>query len=403
MVIVTAVPRPTAPPPGPHTAPAGVQVNMADVAARAGVSTATVSRALRGLPGVGAPTRARIEAIATELSYVVSPEASALSRRETGRIAVVVARLDVWFYSSMLAAIQRTLHAAGVDVLLYLVEDERQRRDFFEDLPSRRKVDGVVLIALPLAPAEIERLDLLGVDVVVAGGRLRELPRVEVDDRAIGALATHHLLDLGHRRIGMVRTSDTDGSAWSADRRRLAGFRDALRLRGLDPDPSYVVAEPFSGRAGARGLSRLLDLPEPPTAVFAYSDELAVGVLAEAHARGLAVPGDLSVMGVDGHPLGETFGLTTVDQRVEAQGSAAARLTLARLAGDAVEPPQIGVELVVRRTTGPPADLTPGGGAPTQPFSSVVGPAAGVALGPAGPSSGPPDSLSGEPATAWSG
>ncbi len=175
---------------------------MADVARRAGVSIATVSRALRDVPGVSDATRLRIRAIADELSYVVSPEASGLARRETGRVAVVVPRIDIWFYATMLASIERVLRAADLDVLVYQVDGEDERVRFFEQLPARRKVDAAVLIALPLREREVDRLDLLGVEVVVAGGRLRDHPRVEVDDHD----------DRADRDAATCSTSATAGS-----------------------------------------------------------------------------------------------------------------------------------------------------------------------------------------------
>src|SRR5687768_8976127 len=115
---------------------------MADVARRAGVSTATVSRALRDVPGVSPSTRMRIKEIADELSYVVSPEASRLSRGGTGRIAVVVPKIQIWFYASMLAGIDAALAEAEMDVLVYQVDGEEQRTRFFQQLPVRRKVDA---------------------------------------------------------------------------------------------------------------------------------------------------------------------------------------------------------------------------------------------------------------------
>ena len=154
------------------------EINMADVARRAGVSTATVSRALRDVPGVSDRTRARIKQIADELSYVISPEASRLSRGGTGRIAVVVPKIDLWFYATMLSSIETVLCDAEMDVLIYQVDGREQRARFFQQLPARRKVDAVVLTALPVLRDEVERLDLMGVQVVVAGGRLRDYPHV---------------------------------------------------------------------------------------------------------------------------------------------------------------------------------------------------------------------------------
>ena len=220
----------------PTTAPRVGDVNMADVAREAGVSLATVSRALRDVPGVSPSTRDRIRQIASELSYVVSPEASRLARRETGRVAIVVPRTDIWFYGTML---QRhgpaSLREVDLDVLVYQVDGEEQRMRFLRELPARRKVDAVILTALPMRQSEVDRLELLGVHVVIAGGRVRDYPHVEVDDFEVGRLAVQHLLDLGHRAIAMIRTSDAEGAAWSSDLQRVRAWRETHDRRRLSP------------------------------------------------------------------------------------------------------------------------------------------------------------------------
>ncbi len=332
------------------------EINMSDVASRAGVSIATVSRALRGLPGVSEATRRRVREIADELSYVVSPEASRLSGGATGRIAVVVPRVDMWFYSTMLASIDEVLSEADLDVLLYQVDGEEQRNRFFRDLPARRKVDAVVLIALPVLQAEAQRLDLMGVNVVVAGGRIGNHPHVQVDDHRAAHQAVNHLIDLGHRRIAMIRTSDTEGAFWSSDAERSRGYQDAMKGAGLAVNPDHLVPVPFGSDAGAVGMARLLALENPPTAVFAYSDELALGALHHLLDWGLTVPGQMSVIGVDGHPLAEVFNLSTVAQSVREQGRLAGQMALDLLGGRVLERSEIVVptQLVVRGSTGPP-------------------------------------------------
>jgi len=333
------------------------EVNMADVADRARVSIATVSRALRGLPGVSESTRQRVLDVADELSYVISPEASRLARRETGRIGVVVRRFDSWFYATMLTSIEETLREADLDVLVYQLDDERQRTRFFRELPARRKVDAVLLVALPARGHEAERLGLMGVEVIVAGGQLGEFPRVTVDDHALSVAAVTHLTDLGHRRIGMIRPHDTMASVWSADLQRFGGYRRGLELAGLPADRALAVREGYDALAGQRGIDRLLALPDPPTAVFCYSDELAVGATVELSRRGLRVPEDISLLGVDGHPLAQLHGLTTIDQHVTEQGRLAAELSVALLRGEAPEHGHIEVawDFVDRGSTAPPA------------------------------------------------
>lgn len=331
------------------------EANMADVARAARVSIATVSRALRDVPGVSQTTRDRIRRVAEELSYVVSPEASALSRGQTGRVAIVVPRLDAWFYSVMIASMAPLLRAAELDMLVFQVEGEEERSRFMRELPARRKADAVILTALPMAQDEVDRLDLMGVHVVVAGGSVRDFPHVRVDDLEAGRLAVRHLVDLGHRRIAMIRTSDTDGTTWPSDVLRVRAWRETLTGAGIEPVEELLVTEDYDAAAGARAMARLLAVPEPPTAVFAYSDELAIAAIAHARSVGVRVPEDLSVVGVDGHPFTELLGVTTVDQDVAGQGRIAAELAVRLIEGLPVTSIEQPVRLVDRGSTAPPA------------------------------------------------
>ena len=334
-------------------APAG-EANMADVARAARVSIATVSRALRDVPGVSPPTRDRIRRVAEELSYVVFPEASALSRGQTGRVAIVVPRLDAWFYSVMIASMAPLLRDAELDMLVFQVEGEEQRSRFMRELPARRKADAVILTALPMAQDEVDRLDLMGVHVVVAGGSVRDFPHVRVDDLRAGRLAVRHLVELGHRRIAMIRTSDTDGTTWPSDVLRVRAWRETVQAAGLEPLEELLVTEAYDVGAGARAMARLLANDVRPTAVFAYSDELAFAAIAHARSVGVRVPEELSVVGVDGHPLGELLGVTTVDQDVAAQGRVAAELAIRLVSGDGpVADVEVATRLVQRASTGP--------------------------------------------------
>ncbi|WP_460853580.1 LacI family DNA-binding transcriptional regulator [Nocardioides montaniterrae] len=330
------------------------EINMADVAHRAGVSVATVSRAMRGLPGVGAETRTRILEIAEDLAYVISPEASRLSGGQTGRVGVVVPATDVWFYGEMLAAIERRLRAADLDVLLYQVSDPAVRERFFRDLPVRRKVDAVVLIALPLPQHEVDRLDHLGVEVVVAGGRVRDFPYVDIDDRDVARTAVAHLVELGHERIALIRATNYGEIHWAPDVQRLEGYQQGLAAAGIPERPELVVSVTFSPEDGANGVAQLLDLPEPPTAIVCFSDEVAFGALEGVRRRGLRVPEDISVIGIDDHPLAAVLGLTTVRQDVAGQGVMAADMALRRLGHSPVVSVTLPHELVVRSSTGPP-------------------------------------------------
>jgi LacI family repressor for deo operon, udp, cdd, tsx, nupC, and nupG len=335
---------------------------MADVAREAGVSIATVSRTLRNLPGVGRKTRDRVLTIAESLSYVVSPEASRLSGGTTGRVALVVPTINLWFFSTMLAGIERVLREADIDVLLYHVDGAEDRRSFFERLPARRKADAVVVITLPVPEQEASRLDMMGVFVVAAGGRLLDYPCVRIDDKEAAHQAVSHLVHLGHRRIAMIRASDPEGLLWAADLARSRGYLDTLEMAGLEFDENYMVTEPFSIEGGARAMERLLSLREPPTAVFAYSDEIAMAALRTLRRAHIPVPSQMSIVAVDDHPMSVLHDLTTVHQPVEAQGELAGHMVLDLLHGRELTDRDVllPTHLVVRGSTAPPPGPTGG-------------------------------------------
>jgi LacI family repressor for deo operon, udp, cdd, tsx, nupC, and nupG len=248
----------------------------------------------------------------------------------------------------------QVLREVDLDVLVYQVDGEEQRIRFLRELPARRKVDAVILTALPMRQSEVDRLELLGVHVVVAGGRVRDYPYVEVDEHEVGRLAVQHLLDLGHRSVGMIRTSDAEGAAWSSDVLRVRAWRETLTAAGFPPPDEHLVTVAYGPRAGAAGMAQLMALEPRPTAVFAFSDELAASALAGAYEAGIRVPEDVSIIGVDGHPVAEMLDLSSVEQAVADQGRATSELVLALLDGRDTSPSvTLPARLVARRSTGP--------------------------------------------------
>lgn len=337
------------------TATTGSAVTMADVAARAGVSMATVSRALRGAPGVSEETRRRVRRLAEELAYVISPEASGLSRGATGRVAVVVHALGSWYSSTLLRSTERVLRAAGLDLLLYCVDTAADRRAFFEELPARRKVDAVVFVAVPLSDGERDRLDVMGVTAVTAGTADARYPGVHIDDDQVAQQAVNHLVSLGHRRIGLVNTVSAEGVAWPSHAERERGYRAALRAAGLGVDEDVVVSWSMGADGGAEGMDRLLSTPRLPTAVLAYSDEVAIGAIRSLRRARIAVPEQMSVVGIDDHPMAALTDLTTVRQDVDELGALSGQLVVGLLGGQPVpSPAPRPTRLVVRGTSAPP-------------------------------------------------
>ena len=179
------------------------------------------------------------------------------------------------------------------------------------------------------------------------------LPALRVDDRAVARTAVEHLLALGHRRIAHIGDSKGGDAGFDVPTLRRRGFEETLADAGI-PHPLFVRTD-FTVADGLRAARELLDSVEPPTAIFAASDELAFGAIFAARERGLRVPEDLSIVGVDGHEMGTMFGLTTIDQFPRRQGERAAEAMLALLDGGAVPTAPLPFELVVRTSTAPPA------------------------------------------------
>lgn len=331
-------------------------MNMVDVAREAGVSVSAVSRALAGGKGVSERTRLKIQKLSEQLGYVVSPEASKLASGRTGRVGLITPTINEWFYSNVIAGVAAELTAAGIDVLLYPLDGSDARLRFFEDLPARRKVDAIINIAFPITEDEWDRLDTMGVQAVVAGIVTPGRPSVAVDDVLVARHAVNHLLGLGHQRIAMLCSIDPEGSHYSADVSREQGYRAALAEAGIEVDEDLVIAVPWGIEGGSKGMDKILTLPHLPTAVFAFSDEVAIGALQSLRRAGLNVPRNMSIVGVDDHPMAESMDLTTVHQSPFEQGVLAAQLCLDMFNGKSPDRQIIcPAALVVRRSTCPPS------------------------------------------------
>ena len=336
---------------------AGIQ----HVAELAGVSTATVSRALSGNGHVSPETRRRVEEAARQLGYVVSSSASGLASGRTKNIGMVVPFLDRWFYSAVIDGAEAELRAAGYDLILYNIGGgPEQRRRVFEHFLLRKRVDAVIAVSLELTEHEIGRLLELGKPVVGVGGPLADVPTLSIDDVAIARLATEHLLSLGHRRIAHIGGDKESEMDFHLPTHRRTGFEEALRAAGLDAEAAPFRPADFTMRGAFQAAKQLLGVPhERPTAVFAASDEMAIGAILAARELGLSVPGDVSIVGIDDHELSDFFGLTTVSQFPRRQGQEAVRLLLDEIAtgrASVARDVALDYELIVRSSTSRPAD-----------------------------------------------
>lgn len=331
--------------------------SIKDVARDVEMSTATVSRALRGLRGVSDETRERVLEASRRLGYVASPSAAGLASGQTRTVAVIVPMVTRWFFAAVVQGAEEVLRERGYDLLLYnLGGDPSARHRVFETSLLTKRVDAVLVLSLKPSHDELHRLSQLGRPVILVGADVPGWATVRIDDHVAAATATRHLVDLGHERIGYLGGATEGVLDFTAPTARLAGYRETLEQAGLPICPEHEVDGHFTIDGGLHAAHTLLRCADRPTAIFAASDEMAMGALRAARDLGLRVPEDLSIIGIDDHELAEYFDLTTVAQPVQEQGRVAATQVLAALGGEEWRPEQVilPTELVVRRTTAPP-------------------------------------------------
>ena len=304
-------------------------VTIRDVAAAAGVSVATVSRALRGLPSVAPATRERVEQVAAELHYSPDPYASSLSSAKNHTIIVAVPYTGQWYYSQIVTSVEAVATAAGYDVRLHVAGDDFQQKHLIADvLPHARRVDGAILVDIPISEDQVKALRARRMELVAVGQHVDDVITVRIDNFRAAYEATKHLIDLGHERIALVGGMPEGRSLLSIPGERETGFIKAMADAGLPVGDEYVRNGNFSIAGGRDSAIELLALAQRPTAIFAISDEMAAGVAQAAREAGVAVPTELAIVGFDDHEFAAAMGLTTVRQPVAEQGEAAMQALL---------------------------------------------------------------------------
>jgi LacI family transcriptional regulator, repressor for deo operon, udp, cdd, tsx, nupC, and nupG len=333
--------------------PQSASVSIRDVARRAGVSAATVSRSLRGISNVSPETRDRVLQAANDLAYVRTRAAN--PARSVGVLARYPAH---WFHAHVINAIERVLRNSDRSLVLHNIGEPEGRQYFFQQVAPRRQLDALMVVSSSFNEAEQEALKKLDVPISVVGGYLPELPRVGIDDQTSAAMAVQHLVGLGHREIGLISFEPHSSVGIETTNARRSGFEKTLATAELGQRPEWMVAAASNVTGGIRAAELLLTQPQLPTALFAMSDEMALGVLQTLQRAGIRVPGQMSVIGFDDHEMAPCGDLTTISQPVALQAEMATDILLEELEGLAgattIRDIDVPTRLVVRGTTGPP-------------------------------------------------
>ena len=330
----------------------GRRTTINDVAAAAGVSVATVSKAVNGRYGIASETVARVLKVVQELGYESSLVASSMRSRRTGVIGVLVADFEP-FSAEILKGVGSALHDTHFDLLAYAgshqVEGPGWERRSLQRL-SGTLIDGAIIVTPTVVSASVD-IPIVAIDP--QAGRA-DLPTVESDSFGGARQATQYLIELGHTRIGFLGGRSDLRSAGLRD----AGYRRALSDAGIAYDPSLVRDGHYQHDTAREPAISLLKDPMRPTAVFAANDLSGIATLEVAAELGLDVPGDLSVIGFDDIPEASqmTPPLTTVRQPMQALGATAARMVVSLMAGETLESTHVlmATRLVPRATTAAP-------------------------------------------------
>lgn len=278
----------------------GTRITLHDVAAAAGVSKSTVSRILdERLPRSDSETARTVRRIAKELGYVRDVAASSLRRGNSLTIGVIVPRLTDTVMAMLYESLARASARIGRFAIVAVTNDDPAEVRSATELLLRRGVDGLVLATTRDDDDFAAELEARGVPFVLALRTDGRSPSSVGDDQLGGYLATRHLLDLGHRRIGLIGGPVHASSA----RLRTVGFRQAMAEAGIDVDPALITQSTFGIQSGADAAGTLLGLSERPTAVFAINDNTAIGAMSTILRLGLSVPGDISLIGYNDIPL----------------------------------------------------------------------------------------------------
>lgn len=335
-------------------------VTIKDVAALAGVAKPTVSRVLNGSAPVRGETRTRVLAAIDELGYQPSPIARGLARGRLHTIAVIVPFAARPSVVERIRGVLGRLRAYRIPVSIYDVE---HRADLDEHLATmlHLRPEGIVVISLHPDPGPLEALAALGIPLVFIDAEAPGFSSIAIDDESGGHMATRHLIELGHRRIGFVGDIEENPFGFQSSHRRRIGYRAALVDAGIELDPNLERTGLHGQLIAAQLADELLQLEDPPTAIVAASDTQALGVLDALRRRRIEVPTAFSVIGFDDIETAQYADLTTIRQPLWQSGDEAARILVEQPPGRPPEPivATLSLELIERRSTAPAPSANP--------------------------------------------
>lgn len=330
--------------------------NIKEVAARAQVSTTTISHVINETRFVSEATRERVFTAMRELNYAPSLVARSLKVKETNSIGMLVTTSSNPFFAEVVRGVERYCFEQGYNLMLGNTEGQAETALSYLKMMLRKRVDGLLIMCSEGQQEVFNQLDWLkSLPVVVMDWGLVSADVDLIADNSFhgGYLATRHLIELGHTAIGCITGPQSRAPA----NQRQAGFEKALLESGLTVNPAWIQEGDFDCASGFAAMERLLALPARPTALFVCNDMMAMGAISAVHQAGIVIPRDISIVGYDNVALAQYLSppLTTINQPKEELGRLAVTRLLARINGEEVENHLITVDpdLVIRQSCAP--------------------------------------------------
>jgi DNA-binding LacI/PurR family transcriptional regulator len=331
-------------------------ITIRDVAKKAGVGVGTVSRVLNRNPAVRETTRLKVLAAIEELEFTPSPIARRLSLGKTMTVAVIAPFFVRASYISRFRGLDTVFAESEYDFILYNVETTTRRDHYFRELARSDKVDGLLIMSLNPTDNTVDGFKNANIPTVLVDATHPRLSHININDFKGGYNATKHLIDLGHHKIAYISDHMHENPFnFQPVIDRYRGYRQALEDAHIPFRPEYHRQGELSRQTAKKLAIELLTLPDPPTAVFAYSDTQAFGALRAAEELNISVPEQLSIIGYDDIEIAEYLHLTTIRQQLFQSGVQGAQLLLEEIHNPG-KPPQsivLPTELIQRKTTGP--------------------------------------------------
>jgi LacI family repressor for deo operon, udp, cdd, tsx, nupC, and nupG len=329
------------------------KIGIKDIAARAGVSIATVSHSFRNPGRVSDATREKVLAAADEIGYSPNSLAASLRTARSGNIVAIFPDVADSHNARIIKAIEKVAQSRGYSVLLGDTQGSAEREREFAAMARSRQADGIILMSHRL-PFNMHNQSWGDIPPLVSGCEFtghEAVPLVAIDDYQASIDATRHLIDFGHREIAVI-TGDTESTS---TKDRLRGFRKAMADAGLTPKENLMYFGDYTLDCGEAATETLLLQKHRPTAIFCFSDEIALGCMYTLRQHDYLVPDDISVMGFDNIPFAKYFAppLTTIAQPTEAIGTLCAELLFDLIDGGKPEYARhvLPHELIIREST----------------------------------------------------